>query len=233
MGGQAGGVAPGFASDGRGSKNRAGAKTYRSGHGRHGEDAHCPDRHQPGLQEVRVVRQCPHHGILRCGSGEPGSGARTIDSIFHTNRDSASEDLAGDQLDNLANLLKHVELLVVDEVSTFGAASFEIVSRRMQQVARVLWRRRFRCPPPEDMGPFGSIGVVLMGDFAQLPPVLATSLLPGVPRVHAGGPSVRAMALAGQKTFTEFEDVLRLRRIHRQKGVVIVVGGVWWVVVRL
>ena len=27
------------------------------------------------------------------------------------------------------------------------------------------------------------------------------------------------MALAGQKTFTEFEDVLRLRRIHRQKGV--------------
>eukprot|EP00959_Pyramimonas_sp_CCMP1952_P453837 9468915-Pyramimonas_sp.AAC.1 len=35
------------------------------------------------------------------------------------------------------------------------------------------------------MGPFGSIGVVLMGDFAQLPSVLAASLLPGVPRTDA------------------------------------------------
>ena len=84
-----------------------------------------------------------------------GSGARTIDSIFHTNRDSASDDLAGDQLDNLVDLLEHVELLVVDEVSTCGAASLEVESRRMQQVGRVFWRRRFRSPPPDDMGPFG------------------------------------------------------------------------------
>ena len=100
-----------------------------------------------------------------------GSGATTIDSIFHTNHASAAEDLAGDRLDELVNLLEAVELLVIDEVSTCGAAALEIVSRRMQQVARVLWRRQFGSAPPDDMAPFGGVGVVLMGDFAQLPPL--------------------------------------------------------------
>ena len=58
-----------------------------------------------------------------------------------------------------------------------------------------------------------------MGDFAQLPPVLATSVLPGMPLVESGGPVARATALAGRQTFAMFEDVIRLRRIHRQKGV--------------
>ena len=106
-----------------------------------------------------------------------------------------------------------------------GAAPLEIVSRRMQQVARVLWRRRAlgsassRCAPPEGMGPSGGVGVVLMGDFAQLPPVLASSVLPGMPLVESGGAAARALALAGRQAFAAFEDVIRLRRIHRQKGV--------------
>ena len=148
-----------------------------------------------------------------------GSGASTIDSIFHTNRAAAAEDLVGDRLDELVNLLEGVELLVIDEVSTCGAGALEIISRRMQQVARVLWRRRFRSEPPEDMVPFGGVGVLLMGDFAQLPPVLATSLLAGMPLVEGGGAAARAVALAGRQTFAKFDDVVRLRRIHRQKGV--------------
>ena len=88
----------------------------------------------------------------------------------------------------------------------------------MQQVARVLWRRQFGTSPPEDMAPFGGIGMVLMGDFAQLPPVLATSVLPGMSITESRGAGVRAMALAGRQTFAGFEDVIRLRRIHRQQG---------------
>ena len=148
-----------------------------------------------------------------------GSGATTIDSIFHTNVASAADDLTGDRLDDLVELLQDVQLLVIDEVSTCGAAAFEIVNRRMQQVARVLWRRQFATSPPEEMAPFGGIGVVLMGDFAQLPPVLATSLLPNMPMSEAGGAVARAVALAGRQTFAGFQDIIRLRRIHRQKGV--------------
>ena len=114
-------------------------------------------------------------------SANLGTGSRTIDSIFHTNRGDAGEDLTGVDLDNLVEELQHVELIVIDEISTCGAASLEVVSRRMQQVARVVWRRKFKMEPPADMGAFGGVGVVLMGDFAQIPPVLSTSLMAGMP----------------------------------------------------
>ena len=110
-----------------------------------------------------------------------GGGFRTIDSIFRTNAHNASEDLVGDNLDALVAELRHVQLLLVDEISTVGAAQFEVMNRRLQQVARVLFRERTGAEPPLDMGPFGGIGVVLMGDLAQLPTVLATSLLLGMP----------------------------------------------------
>ena len=127
--------------------------------------------------------------------------------------------MTGDALDTLVADLESVELLVIDEISTCGAAALEVVSRRMQQVARVLWRRRFRYQPPDDMGPFGGIGVLLMGDFAQLPPVLSTSLMAAMPLVESGGAAARSMALAGRQVFNSFEDVVRLGRIYRQKGV--------------
>ena len=151
-------------------------------------------------------------------SASLGTGSRTIDSIFHTNRPGAAEDLIGPELDILVDELGCVEFIVIDEISTCGAGTFEVVSRRMQQVARVLWRRRFRSPPPDDLGPFGGIGVLLMGDFAQLPPVLSTSLMARMPIIGRGGMST-SLALAGRQTFDKFEDVIRLRRIHRQKGV--------------
>ena len=58
-----------------------------------------------------------------------------------------------------------------------------------------------------------------MGDFAQLPPVLSTSLMAGMPLIESGGAAARSMALAGRQVFNSFEDVVRLRRIYRQKGV--------------
>ena len=80
-----------------------------------------------------------------------GTGSRTIDSIFHTNRAEAAKDLIGEDLDALVDELGDVEFIVIDEISTCGVGMFEVVSRRMQQVARVLWRRRFRSPPPDDL----------------------------------------------------------------------------------
>ena len=72
--------------------------------------------------------------------------------------------------------------------------------------------------PPDDLGPFGSIDVLLMGDFAQIPRALSTSLLAGMPIVESSGDRARCLALAGRHTFNEFQDVIRPRRIHLQQG---------------
>ena len=147
-----------------------------------------------------------------------GDGASTIDSVFHTNKGDAHADLEGDGLDRLVEKLRRVELLVIDEISTVGAASFEIINRRLQQVRMALWRLRFDSAPPHDMSHFGGIGVVCMGDFAQLPPVLSTSLLPGSSVQEGKKDGMRTLALTGIQTFQTFQDVVRLRRIHRVQG---------------
>ena len=176
-----------------------------------------------GITEVRIALGSYGSVLTMAFSGVAsanlGTGSRTIDSIFHTNRADAGEDLTGVDLDNLVDELQHVQFILIDEISTCGAASLEVVSRRMQQVARVLWRRNFKSAPPANMGPFGGIGVVLMGDFAQIPPVLNTSLMAGMPLVESSGDIGRCLALAGRQTFNDLQDVIRLKRIHRQKGV--------------
>jgi len=49
--------------------------------------------------------------------------------------------------------------------------------------------------------------------------VLSTSLMAGMPLSESGGAAARSMALAGRQVFNTFEDVIRLRRMHRQRGV--------------
>ena len=44
-----------------------------------------------------------------------GSGACTIDSIFHTNATDAASDLAGEKLDKLVETLREVKLIVIDK----------------------------------------------------------------------------------------------------------------------
>ena len=175
-----------------------------------------------GITKVRHVFQDFNAVLTVAFSGVAaanlGSGSRTIDSVFHTNTEDAAKDLVGDALDHLVNALRSVRLVLIDEISTVGAAQFAIVARRLQQVGRVLWRERFRRDPPEDLGTFGGMGVVLMGDFAQLPPVLSSSLLEGIPLQESTKSNRRFLALTGRRIFSQFEQVLRLRRIHRQKG---------------
>jgi hypothetical protein len=148
-----------------------------------------------------------------------GGGARTIDSVFHTNTDEAIEDLKGTALDSLVQVLRGVQLLVIDEISTTGAAQFEIISRRLEQVGKVLWRELHgQNLPSETLDGFGGLGVLLIGDFAQLPPVLSSSLLPQAAIEERKTSGKRSLALDGRKSFGRFEKVIRLRRIHRLLG---------------
>ena len=67
-----------------------------------------------GINQVRIAFESYDCVLTLAFSGVAaanlGSGSRTIDSIFHTNQQSADEDLTGADLDNLVEELKHVEL---------------------------------------------------------------------------------------------------------------------------
>ena len=146
------------------------------------------------------------------------TGAETIHSIFKLGRRLES----GDQMDALTASLADARLLIIDEISMVGSEQAYEVSHRLELVARTLWRRHHRgsrdCSAqgrldsePEDFGGFGGLGVLLVGDFGQIPPIGDSSLI-------APGRGQSQTAAAGQRLFAEFREVVRLRRVYRQKG---------------
>jgi hypothetical protein len=177
---------------------------------------------EAGIERVRLSFRSVSSVLTMAFSGADaanlGSGSRAVDSIFRTNAADAVEDLVGRALDKLVDIMRPVRLLVIDEISTVGSAQFAIVGKRLQQAARLLWRERFGTKPPEDIGSFGGFGIMLMGDFSQLPPVLSSSLLEGAPLFECSQSNQGCVALRGRQMFQEFDQVLRPRRIHRQKG---------------
>ena len=167
------------------------------------------------FQNFRAVLTMAFSGVA---AANLGSGSCTLDSVFHTNAAEASQELVGDSLDRLVDTLRPVRLIVIDEISTVGAGQFAIIAKRLRQAARVFYRERFNTAPPDDLGSFGGFGIMLMGDFAQLPPVLSSSLLEGSPLIESQKSNMRFEALHGRQLFKDFQQILRLRRIHRQKG---------------
>ena len=115
--------------------------------------------------------------------------------------------------------LGEMELLLIDEISTVGAAQVEMMSRRFEQVKKVMWCQLRGTEPPESFGGFGSIGMVCMGTFAQLPLVLATSLLPEARLTETRSPGLRSRGLQGCFGFQGFVQVIRSRHtLYIQKG---------------
>ena len=81
-----------------------------------------------------AVKMVAHTGVA---AANLGGGATTIDSLFQT---QDASDLGSEALDRLVELLRFTELLVIDEISMVGAGQFEILSRRLEQVAKALWQ---------------------------------------------------------------------------------------------
>ena len=87
-------------------------------------------------------------------------GGITLHSALHLPVQKHNcNDLRGQSLATLQNKLKHIRYLIVDEVSMLGQNMMAWVDKRLHQATTHL-----------DM-PFGGISVILIGDFAQLPPV--------------------------------------------------------------
>ena len=87
-------------------------------------------------------------------------GGITLHSALHLPvQKHNSNDLRGQALAMLQHKMKDVRYLIVDEVSMLGQNMMAWVDKRLRQATTHL-----------DV-PFGGLSVVLIGDFAQLPPV--------------------------------------------------------------
>ena len=85
------------------------------------------------------------------------------------------EDLKSEDLDRLVDQLKDGRLIIIDEISTVGAVQFAVICRRLHQVSNVLWRRNFaRSLPEASRSIVGIFGLLVVGDFGQLPLVMAS-----------------------------------------------------------
>ena len=151
-----------------------------------------------------VVMRAAHTGVAAFNMG---NGAETINSVFR---------LGQKLTDAVVSELEKFKLIILDEISMVGSAQFYEVSNRMEEVARTAWRRqheRSKSPPPEpaSFGGFGGCAVLLVGDFGQLPPI-------GDPSLIAPAKGQSREAAAGQRIFKTFQEVVRLRRIYRQRG---------------
>ena len=67
--------------------------------------------------------------------------------------------------------MQRARILVIDEISMVSAEQLELVSRRLELAAEVLYRERYGQRAPESFGGFGGLHVLLVGDFGQIPPV--------------------------------------------------------------
>ena len=159
-----------------------------------------------------AVLACAHTGVA---SANIGGGASTIDSIFKLRGPEAGADLDGQKLDEFLSTFEKVELVVIDEISMVGAFQLEMIHRRLQQLRKHV--RGHHIGEVDEIN-YGGVGILKIGDFAQLPPILSTGLLKGSKVEESQNSPKRNKAIAGQRRFHDATYVIRLRRIHRQVG---------------
>jgi hypothetical protein len=108
--------------------------------------------------------------------------------------------LSDSALRNLQELLRHLKILVIDEKSFIGCYYIHTLNSRLKQIFPTSGRE------------FGGISIVLMGDFAQLAPVMDRALYLNLSHATWTGPQVK-----GYNAYVEsFTDVLCLKSSVRQ-----------------
>jgi ATP-dependent DNA helicase PIF1 len=92
---------------------------------------------------------------------------------------------------------KHIKLLIIDEKSMIGRTMAGKMDSRLRQIVT-----------DEVMG---GIGVLLFGDFAQLPPV-------GDSPLYSSKVPLKPLSIAGKDVYLSFNLSITLQRIFRQQG---------------
>ena len=171
---------------------------------------HCEYNDTPGLEQLRIAAAYfrSTDGFLRkaapTGVASRNIGGQTIHSLVrppmkNVNRKDIELPVGGNLLNSLAENCRHLEYLVVDEMSMVGRRLLGHLDSRLQQIKG--------CSKP-----FGGVNVILVGDQGQLPPVKDT-----VPYAKDNG-KTSMYEKNGMRLYGKFTDVVFLERNMRAAG---------------
>ena len=132
-------------------------------------------------------------------------GGQTLHSLFklplQKTCDKELPDLSPDSLKDLQTIFHSCKLLVIDEKSMAGLYMLYAIDKRLREI---------KCKSAEI--PFGGISIVLMGDFAQLPPVGDKPLFTG---------NIKDLSIQqswGKLNFELFKKTIIFNQVMRQQG---------------
>jgi len=119
----------------------------------------------------------------------------TLKLPIHTN---AEKDLQGSSLQKLQMTFQHKAYIIIDEVSMLGQKTLAWVDKRLRQATGAQHE------------PLGGLSVLLLGDFAQLPPVGDRPLF--------AKSSIGGFTFHGYTVYRMFSTVVILTQVLRQAG---------------
>lgn len=168
-------------------------------------------------KDFDAVIMVAHTGVA---ANNMGTGSLTVDTFFRLGGENKDQDLVSEKADGFKDAVKGARLLVIDEISMINPEQFYMMHRRLEQAAKQIYRERHPgSEVPSDFGGFGGLMVIVVGDFGQIPPVRAESLM--MPLVNTSSKKDKVArdnkSLEGKRLFSYISQVVQLRRIYRQK----------------
>ena len=155
-----------------------------------------------------AIRTCGPNFLLKAaptGTAAFLIGGDTLHSTFKlpliTSTRKDLPDLGHDALQELQDHFHNCKILVIDEKSMVGLYMLYAIDKRLREI---------KCTNSDI--PFGGISVILMGDFAQLPPV------GDKPLYAAGLGKLSHQQTLGKIVFEEFKRTIIFDTIMRQQG---------------
>ena len=134
------------------------------------------------------------------GVAAHGINGKTLHSLLKLPLDKRSfGPLTGVARATLQVEMDGVEFLVIDEKSMIGLTMLAWVDNRLE------------LRPSNQESMFGGLNVILVGDFAQLPPVMAKPL-------YYADPLSDPFEIAGSNAYFAFNKTIRLTTVMRQQG---------------
>ena len=131
-----------------------------------------------------------------------GNTMHTLLRLPINNSKNELKELSGKSLRDLQENFENVEIIVIDEKSMIGQYYFYMIDARCRQAK-----------PENAKLPFGGISVILMGDFAQLPPIRDSPLYMELEEKNAKNPQITSGYFLFKKLFSEntiiFDKIMR------------------------